>query len=84
MISFYGLRSSDKLKERDMTKEKDIRISFRAPATLRDLVRDYISLDAHVNESDFYRDAAREKIQRDAPELYRKLFCPEKEVTQNE
>jgi hypothetical protein len=57
-----------------MAKEKDARISFRAPATLRDLVKDFILLDAHMNESDFYRDAAREKIQREAPELYNKLF----------
>jgi len=27
-----------------------------------------------MNESEFYRDAAREKIQHDAPELYKKLF----------
>jgi Arc/MetJ-type ribon-helix-helix transcriptional regulator len=54
--------------------EKDVRITFRIPVTLRDLVRKYIELDAHMNESDFYRDAAREKIQRDAPELYKKLF----------
>jgi Arc/MetJ-type ribon-helix-helix transcriptional regulator len=57
-----------------MAKEKDVRITFRAPVTLRDLVREFISLGAHMNESDFYRDAAREKIQREAPELYKKLF----------
>ena len=34
----------------------------------------YIELDAHVTESDFVREAIREKIQRDAPELYKKLF----------
>jgi len=53
-------------------KEKDV--SFRAPAKLRDLVKLFISLDTHMNESDFYRDAVREKIQREAPELYKKLF----------
>jgi len=63
-----------------MTREKDARISFRVPATLRDLVKDFILLDAHMNESDFYRDAAREKIQHDAPELYKKLFEKEKET----
>jgi hypothetical protein len=60
--------------------EKDVRITFRAPATLRDLVKEYIELDAHMNESEFYRDAAREKIQHDAPNLYEKLFQPEKEA----
>jgi len=63
-----------------MAKEKDVRITFRAPTTLRDLVKEYIMLDAHMNESDFYRDAAREKIQREAPELYKKLFEKQKEV----
>ena len=59
--------------------EKDVKITFRAPITLRKLVKEYISLDAHMNASDFYRDAVREKIHRDAPELYRKLFLTEKD-----
>ena len=63
-----------------MAKEKDVSITFRAPATLRDLVKDYVNLDAHMNKSEFYRDAAREKIQHDAPELYKKLFEKEKET----
>ncbi|HKZ94836.1 MAG TPA: hypothetical protein VJ249_09715 [Candidatus Bathyarchaeia archaeon] len=63
-----------------MAKEKDVRITFRAPQTLRDTVREFITLDMHMNESDFYRDAAREKIKSDAPDLYRKLF--EKEPAQ--
>ena len=50
--------------------EKDVKITFRLPTTLKDLVREYVELDTHMNESDFYRDAAREKVQRDAPELY--------------
>ena len=61
-------------------KGKDVRITFRAPTTLRDLVKHYINLGAHMNESDFYRDATREKIQHDAPELYKKLFEKEKET----
>jgi hypothetical protein len=59
--------------------EKDVIIAFRAPSTLKKLVKKYISLDAHMNESDFYRDATREKIKQDAPELYRQLFQIEKE-----
>ncbi len=54
--------------------EKDVKITFRAPANLRDLVKEYIKIDLHMNESDFYRHAAIEKIQRDAPALYKKLF----------
>lgn len=57
--------------------EKDVKITFRAPAKLRDLVRKYIELDLHMNESEFYRHAAVEKIRNDAPELYKKLFATE-------
>ena len=59
-----------------MSKEKQgIRITFRAPITFREVVREFIAKDMHMNESDFYRDAAREKIKIDAPELYKKLFA---------
>jgi hypothetical protein len=44
-----------------MAKEKDVIIAFRAPATLRDIVKEFIALDMHMNESDFYRDAVRQK-----------------------
>ena len=37
-----------------------------------------------MNESDFYRHAAIEKIQRDAPELYRKQFVTEEFEIQEE
>ena len=54
--------------------EKDVKITFRAPVTLRDLVKKYVGLDLHMNESDFYRHAAIEKIRTDAPELYREFY----------
>jgi hypothetical protein len=53
---------------------KDVKITFRAPANLRELVKQYVNLDLHMTESEFYRHAAMEKIMRDAPALYRKLF----------
>jgi len=37
-------------------------------------MKEYIDLDAHKDLSELTRDALREKIQRDAPELYRDLF----------
>jgi hypothetical protein len=57
-----------------MVKEKDSRITFRAPTTLRYVVKEFIIRDMYMNESDFYRDAAREKIKNDAPDLYKKLL----------
>lgn len=54
--------------------EKLVSLNVRVPRTLKQLIRDYIELDAHKDISEFTRDALREKIQRDAPGLYRKLF----------
>ena len=54
--------------------EKDVRISARIPANLKQLMQQFVALDTHINESDLIRDAVREKIQREAPELYKKLF----------
>jgi len=55
--------------------KKDVRISARIPATLKKLMGQFVALDSHLNESDLIRDALREKIQHDAPELYRQLFA---------
>jgi len=58
--------------------EKEVRISARIPRPLKKLMEQYVALDSHLNASDLIRDALREKIQRDAPELYKRLFagCP--------
>ena len=62
-------------------KLRDAAISARVPVPLKTLIQKYVALDTHINESDFVRDAIREKIQKDAPHLYRNLF---KEETWNE
>ena len=54
--------------------EKGVKITFRARVTLRNLVRKYVGLDLHMNESEFYRHAAIEKIKNDAPELYHEFY----------
>jgi Arc/MetJ-type ribon-helix-helix transcriptional regulator len=57
------------------TKEKqDSVVSARIPPRLKRLVGEFIKRDAHLNESDLLRDALREKIKREAPELYNQLF----------
>ena|SRR5271157_3562271 len=55
-------------------QKEESAISARIPQTLKDLMKKFVSMDAHINESDFIRDAIREKIMKDAPELYRQLF----------
>jgi len=57
-----------------MERQKNAQISARIPIPLKKLIGKYISIDTHINESDFIRDALREKIQRDAPQLYENLF----------
>ncbi|MCS7124805.1 MAG: ribbon-helix-helix domain-containing protein [Candidatus Bathyarchaeota archaeon] len=55
-------------------KLQDVRISARIPSSLKQLMEAFIARDAHLNKSDLIRDAIREKIQREAPELYKRLF----------
>ena len=38
------------------------------------LIQQYLSKDTHLNSAEFLRAAIREKIKRDAPELYSQLF----------
>jgi len=57
-----------------MERQKNAQISARIPIPLKKLIGKYISLDTHINESDFIRDALREKIQKDAPALYHEIF----------
>jgi metal-responsive CopG/Arc/MetJ family transcriptional regulator len=58
-----------------------ITLSFKASKPLLNLIEEYLKRDAYLSRSDFPRDVAREKIFRDAPELYRKLFQEEDVAT---
>jgi len=44
-----------------MRKQKDTFIAVRVPKTLKELIGEIISIDTHLNEADFMRDAIREK-----------------------
>ncbi|MEM2889653.1 MAG: hypothetical protein QXR42_09340 [Candidatus Bathyarchaeia archaeon] len=57
-----------------MESEKTIVIATRVTKRFAELLEQYCRQDAHVNWADLIRDAVREKIQREAPELYQKLF----------
>ena len=57
-----------------MEEEKLVQLNVRVPRTLKELMKEYIELDAHKDISEFTRDALREKIRRDAPDLYGSLF----------
>jgi Arc/MetJ-type ribon-helix-helix transcriptional regulator len=56
------------------TQDHMTQVSFRIPKSLKDLVEKFVAQDCHVNASDFFREALREKIKNEAPELYAQLF----------
>ena len=60
-------------------EERLVQLNVRIPRTLKKLMKKYIELNAHKDLSELTRDALREKIQRDAPDLYRQLFQVERE-----
>ena len=51
-------------------KREVVLISAKVPLKLRDLMRRFVEVSAHMNVSDLIRDAVREKILDEAPELY--------------
>ena len=57
-----------------MTKNRMAQLNLRVPHNLKALMKQYIALDAHKDLSELTRDAIREKIRRDAPQLYAELF----------
>jgi len=64
-----------------MKTQKDATINVRIPGPFKTLIQKFVAMDTHMNESDFIRAAIKEKIQRDAPGLYKKLFEKESEPT---
>jgi Arc/MetJ-type ribon-helix-helix transcriptional regulator len=59
------------------TEEHLTQVSYRIPKTLKELVEKFVAQDCHVNPSDFFREALRDKIRNEAPELYTQLFQKE-------
>ena len=54
--------------------EKNVVIAARIPRALRDIIFQLVVANVHINESDFLREAIREKIQRICPQLYDELW----------
>jgi len=51
-----------------------VQVSFRIPKSLIEIVYRFIEMDTHCNPSEFFRDAIREKIRREAPDLFSSIF----------
>lgn len=54
-------------------------LGLRISKTLVDLIKEHIELDTHMSVSDFVRDAIRDKLKSEAPELFTKLFDTKKQ-----
>jgi len=57
-----------------MNKDRMVQLNVRIPPSLKALITRYIELDTHKDASEFTRDALREKIKQDAPEIYAAQF----------
>jgi len=66
---------------RTMGKQESF-VGLRVPLNLKELIVKFIKADTHMNESDFVRDAIRQKIKHDAPHLYAELFIQKEETSQ--
>lgn len=51
-------------------------IGVRLPPRLLALLQEYLKRDCHLSAADFAREAIREKLRREAPELFDQLFKP--------
>jgi Arc/MetJ-type ribon-helix-helix transcriptional regulator len=58
--------------------KNEVIIAVRIPRALRQLMEQFIERDAHMGLSELVRDSIREKIRREAPDLYLKLFSEAK------
>jgi len=63
-----------------MSKET-VNINVRVTPTLKNIIEKYIDQDTYINVSEFARDAFREKIRRDAPQFFEKMFREKPENT---
>lgn len=53
--------------------EGDVYITARVPGKLREILRAHVLRDTHMSESEFVREAVREKLQHEAGDLYESL-----------
>jgi len=58
----------------EMNVEKTKVVATRVTKKTAELIAEFCKRDTHVNPADFIRDAIRDKLQREAPELYGQLF----------
>jgi Arc/MetJ-type ribon-helix-helix transcriptional regulator len=62
------------LTDENMTKQKTKVIATRIPEQFAEILQTYCKKEAYINLADLLRDALRNKIQHEAPQLYNQLF----------
>jgi Arc/MetJ-type ribon-helix-helix transcriptional regulator len=67
--------------ENTTENERMTQVSFRIPKSLKEIIERFVAQDCHVNPSDFFREALRDKIKAEAPELYAQLFKADREAS---
>lgn len=61
-------------------KKETVFVGVKMPKTLRELIEQHLLKDTHQSLSEFIRDAIRQKIQTEAPQMYNRLFTVEEEI----
>lgn len=56
---------------------EQILITLQIPQTMKDIMEKIVYADTHSNMSEFIRDAIRQKIQRENPQLLQNLIKEE-------
>jgi Arc/MetJ-type ribon-helix-helix transcriptional regulator len=60
-----------------MAKRELTNLNVKVPITMKQILQQHVKRDLHTNISEFTREAIREKLQREAPDLYRQLYKEE-------
>lgn len=61
------------VKQDQVVGESEVYLTARVPSKLRDILIAHVARDTHMHASEFIREAIREKLQQEAPDLYRLL-----------
>lgn len=57
-----------------MQNPKLVVVSTRVTVPLAETIQKYLLADSHVSPADFVRAAIREKLKRDAPQLFLEMY----------
>lgn len=74
LISHFSSQVNMSTSENKLPKKKTKVIATRVTQHFADLLEQYCRQDAYINCSDLIRDALREKLRKDVPKRFERLF----------